>query len=86
MATMPEIVVVRVKWLDSACYEATATFATDESLELKTLETSGFLVRQTKDLIAIAKDYDAENGTYRGVSTIPMVNVVSIKKYGGSSK
>ena len=71
---------VTAHWFDSACYTATAVFERGERVQLKLMETSGYLFYEDKELIAIAKDYDKENDTFRGVSTIPKVNITKITR------
>jgi hypothetical protein len=70
--------VVCVEWVDAA-YER-GSLRVDELGGLLTLKTVGWLVREGDDHVSIAAEWCEAEGTYRDISHIPRVGIVSVKK------
>jgi hypothetical protein len=67
----------RVTWRD-ACYQEGQTDA-DDLPRLSILQTVGFLIREGKGRVTIAREHSTNSGL-RGVISIPRENIVSMKR------
>lgn len=68
---------VWVKWRDASFLSMEWT--QQDGHKLAILETAGFLTHQDKEAIYIGGDYDAEDDRWRGVTAIPLVNIIKKK-------
>ena len=62
-----------VEWRD-ACWQEEVDSA-DECLEYISMITAGILVRETKQTVILAQDWD-EYGGFRNTASIPKANIV----------
>jgi hypothetical protein len=74
---MPQTVVC-VEWVD-ACYER-GSLKAGELGGLLTLKTVGWLVREEEDHVSVAAEWCPREETYRDISHIPRVGIVSVKR------
>lgn len=68
---------IYIKWFDS-CYELREK-TTEEFDDEYTIETVGFLARETKKTISIAGDWIEKDKCWRHIFHIPKVNIIEKK-------
>lgn len=67
-----------VEWIDSS-YVRSESRVTDLTGPIALL-TAGYLVRETDDYVAVAHEWGPDDDTYRSITTIPTINVRSIRR------
>ncbi|MCK9602503.1 MAG: hypothetical protein M0R06_25880 [Sphaerochaeta sp.] len=74
------LVSATVHWFDStlSTSEGVWSQADIDALAPCQMVSSGLLAREDADCVVLAKDYNPDMGTFRGVSLIPKVNITKM--------
>lgn len=73
---------VLVLWLDALHCEEVITLIEAKKMEPQTQLTVGLLIKETDKTLIIASTKDLQDGNFRDIVAIPMVNVIKIEDRG----